>query len=88
MPAHKCNHEEEIKETAKETSKIGTLVIIQRILIGMVAVFLTIAILAFNKADRAVEKAAEANEKATEIKVIKNDVSWIKKHLEKQESSK
>lgn len=81
MPPHKCNHEDQI-------TKIGTVVIIQRILIGLVAVFLTIAILAFNKADRAVDKAVEAVEKAAEIQVIKNDVQWIKKHLEQNREAK
>lgn len=78
MAPHKCNNED----------KIGRIMIIQKILLGLIAIFLTLVLLSASKADKAIEKAAEAIEKASEIQVIKNDVVWIKKHLERNEVKK
>lgn len=72
MTSHKCTKESKIKS-------IGA---VQYVILGLIAVFLTLVGFSASKADKAAEKADKAIEKAAEIAVIKNDVQWIKKHLE------
>lgn len=63
----------------KHDCKQGTTI---KFLIGAIALFLTLVGFATVRADKASEKASSALEKVGEIEVIKNDVQWIKKHLE------
>lgn len=74
MTAHKCNHE----------SKIQSISTWQKATFACVVVFILLVTAAFAQANKAVEKATEAIEKTSEIAVIKNDVQWIKKHLEQK----
>ncbi len=73
---HECLHEDDVK-------KISGISNLNKILIGLVALFLTIASMAMVKAESAETKAAEAKAAVAEMGVIKNDIKWIKEYLQK-----